>query len=138
MLIEGVDELLNSGALCRARREDRRLPIHVLPAAGPYCVGGLKGTAEVGDGALCQLVVIGFVYNQYIWDFHDAGLQELKNVAASWLYDEHDGVRHVNDVDLRLADSGRFDDDHVVGGGQDAHGRVGRVGKASDYAGRCE
>ena len=46
--------------------------------------------------------MIGFVYNQYIWNLHDSGLQKLKDIAASRLDDQDDGVRDVHDVDLGL------------------------------------
>ena len=90
-----------------------------------------QGGTEIASGAYGQLAEVGLRDDEYVGDLHDAGLQELQGVAAAWLHDHGDGVGHVDDLRLGLADADGLDHHHVERRGQRLGRRASRPGQSS-------
>jgi hypothetical protein len=61
--------------------------------------------------------VIRLVDDDHVRDLHDACLQRLDRVAGPRHQNQNDRVAVIDDVDLRLADADRLDEDVVLAGG---------------------
>ena len=98
----------------------RHVPVSVAP---PDAERDLDLLAQlVGAGA------VGLVDREDVGDLHDARLERLDAVAR--FGDEHEDGRvgHAGDVELRLADADRLDQDAVEAGGVEQVGHLARAG----------
>ena len=105
---------------------------------------------QVAPRAQRDVAEVGLGHHEHVGDLHDPRLQELQDVARAGLDDDGDGVGHLGDVGLALADADGLDHDDVEGGGQRLRGRArggrepaeapGRGGRADEDAavGRVE
>ena len=107
--LDRLQELTHPFAGCRPRHQDGRSP-------GPGCVL-LQGQhrLDLGDRAV-RAVVISFINDEDVRDFHEPGLERLHLVAGAW----HDGddrrVRRAHDLHLALANADGLDQNDVHAG----------------------
>ncbi len=79
--------------------------------------------------------VVGFVDDEEVGDFHDAGLDGLDLVALTGDEEDGDNVGEAGDVDFILADADGLDEDDVEAGGvDDIHEAGGGRGEAAHGA----
>ena len=87
---------------------------------------------EVAPRAQRHVAEVGLRHDEHVGDLHDPGLEELQDVAGAGLDDDGDGVGHLGDLGLGLADADGLDDDDVEGGGQRLGGRARRGRQAAE------
>ena len=115
--IHSVQDVVDTDTVRRAGLEHRWPPVVGAVLVEP------KHCLDLGNSAVGTLVV-RLVHDEQIGDLHDARLERLHTVSGP-RHRHHD--RHVGgtrDLDLRLADTDRLDDDHVEPAGVQDHRRV--------------
>jgi hypothetical protein len=115
--IERVDQRLDTLSITRARHEHRPLErVAFVPQAGvPQAI---ERPGEICRCALREPPVIALVHHDHVRDLHDAGLDELQDIARAGLNHETYRVDDVLYVRLGLSDAGRLHEHAIVGSSQ--------------------
>jgi LAO/AO transport system kinase len=113
--------------------EKTREAMLVCEAAGYDVV--IVETVGVGQSEIA--VAVGLVDRDDVGELEDAALDALQLVAGPGQGEQQEGVDHLGDGDLVLANAHRLDDDHVVAGGlEHEHRLAGRAGHTAELAAR--
>ena len=113
MGVERRDQLVDAGHR-RDRGDGDDLGVAVAERA--------QRRVQVAPRAQGDVAEVGLGHHEHVGDLHDPRLQELQDVARAGLDDDGDGVGHLGDVGLALADADGLDDDDVEGGRQRVRG----------------